>query len=113
MKKYNYLKLHPWEIIEEGFHANKVTSSESLFSIGNGYMGQRANFEESYSGETFRGSYIAGVYYPDRTKVGWWKIGYPDFFAKVLNSPNWIGIELNINNQDFDLNKCSRIEKLV
>ncbi len=111
MKKYNYLKLHPWKIIEEGFHPNKVTSSESLFSIGNGYMGQRANFEESYSGETFRGSYIAGVYYPDRTKVGWWKIGYPDFFAKVLNSPNWIGIELNINNQDFDLNKCSRIEK--
>ena len=110
MKKYNYLKLHPWKIIEEGFHPNKVTSSESLFSIGNGHMGQRANFEESYSGETFRGSYIAGVYYPDRTKVGWWKIGYPDFFAKVLNSPNWIGIELNINNQDFDLNKCLRIE---
>ncbi len=110
MEKYNYLKLHPWKIIEEGFHQNKVTSSESLFSIGNGHMGQRANFEESYSGETFRGSYIAGVYYPDRTKVGWWKIGYPDFFAKVLNSPNWIGIELNINNQDFDLNKCLRIE---
>ena len=57
------------------------------------------------------GSYIGGVYYPDKTKVGWWKIGYPDFFAKVLNSPNWIGIELNINDQDFDLNKCSRIEK--
>lgn len=111
MKKSNYLKLHPWKIIEEGFNPSKVKSSESLFSIGNGYMGQRANFEESYSGETFMGSYIAGVYYPDKTKVGWWKIGYPDFFAKVLNSPNWIGIEININDQDFDLNKCSRIEK--
>ena len=111
MKKSNYLKLHPWKIIEEGFNPSKVKSSESLFSIGNGYMGQRANFEESYSGETFMGSYIAGVYYPDKTKVGWWKIGYPDFFAKVLNSPNWIGIELNINDQDFDLNKCSKIEK--
>ncbi len=111
MKKDKHLKLHPWKIIEEGFHPTKVTSSESLFSIGNGYMGQRANFEESFSGETFRGSYIAGVYYPDRTRVGWWKIGYPDFFAKVLNSPNWIGIDIQINNQDFDLNKCLKIEK--
>ena len=82
MKKDKHLKLHPWKIIEEGFHPTKVTSSESLFSIGNGYMGQRANFEESFSGETFRGSYIAGVYYPDRTRVGWWKIGYPDFLLK-------------------------------
>jgi maltose phosphorylase len=32
-------------------------------------MGQRANFEENYSGATFQGSYIAGIYYPDKTKV--------------------------------------------
>jgi trehalose/maltose hydrolase-like predicted phosphorylase len=31
-------------------------------------MGQRANFEENYSGATFQGSYIAGIYYPDKTK---------------------------------------------
>jgi maltose phosphorylase len=36
-------------------------------------MGQRANFEEQYSGATFQGSYIAGIYYPDKT-VGWWKM---------------------------------------
>jgi maltose phosphorylase len=37
-------------------------------------MGQRANFEESYTGKNFQGSYIAGIYYPDKTKVGWWKM---------------------------------------
>jgi maltose phosphorylase len=56
-------------------------------------MGQRANFEEKYSGSSLSGSYIAGVYFPDKTKVGWWKNGYPEYFAKVLNSTNWIGIE--------------------
>ena len=66
-----------------------VRSSESLFSLGNGAMGQRANFEEDYSGSTFQGSYIAGVYYPDKTKVGWWKNGYPEYFAKVLNAPSY------------------------
>src|SRR6187431_3358763 len=100
------LKKHEWQIIEEGFdpHVNKI--SESVFSIGNGRMGQRANFEEDYSGETLRGSYVAGVYYPDKTRVGWWKNGYPEYFAKVLNAPNWIGLHLSIDNQKLDLAKC-------
>ncbi len=101
-----YLKHHEWQIIEEGFnpHYNKI--SESVFSIGNGRMGQRANFEEQYSGETLQGSYVAGVYYPDKTRVGWWKNGYPEYFAKVLNAPNWIGIHITIANQVLDLAKC-------
>jgi maltose phosphorylase len=101
-----YLKPHEWQIIEEGFdpHYNKI--SESIFSIGNGRMGQRANFEEEYSGDTLRGSYVAGVYYPDKTRVGWWKNGYPEYFAKVLNAPNWIGINLIVDNQKLDLAKC-------
>ncbi|MFN5771905.1 hypothetical protein, partial [Flavobacterium sp.] len=53
----DYIKPDNWCIIEEGFDAERVKSSESLFSIGNGAMGQRANFEEYYSGKTFQGSY--------------------------------------------------------
>ncbi len=102
----DYIIPDEWSIIEEGFDKERVMSSESLFSIGNGAMGQRANFEETYSGETFQGSYIAGVYYPDKTKVGWWKNGYPEYFAKVLNAPNWIGIDVEINGENLDLNKA-------
>ncbi len=99
-------KHHPWQIIEEGFnpHYNKI--AESVFSLGNGRMGQRANFEEAYSGETLQGSYVAGVYYPDKTRVGWWKNGYPEYFAKVLNAPSWIGIKFNIAGQSLDLAQC-------
>ena len=106
----DYIKPDNWSIIEEGFDAECVKSSESLFSIGNGAMGQRANFEENYSGETFQGSYIAGIYYPDKTKVGWWKNGYPEYFAKVLNAPNWIGIDIEINDEKLDLNTCSEVK---
>jgi len=102
-----YLDVDPWKIIESTFDKKNVKSSESIFSIGNGYMGQRANFEEDYSGETFQGSYIGGVYYPDKTKVGWWKNGYPEYFAKVLNAPNWIGIHIKINKETLDLNKLT------
>ena len=106
----DYIQPNNWSIIEEGFDAERVKSSESLFSIGNGAMGQRANFEEKYTGETFQGSYIAGIYYPDKTKVGWWKNGYPKYFAKVLNAPNWIGIDIEINGEQFDLNSCTEVK---
>ena len=106
----DYIKPDNWSILEEGFDRESVKSSESLFSIGNGAMGQRANFEENYSGETFQGSYIAGIYYPDKTKVGWWKNGYPEYFAKVLNAPNWIGIDIEINGETLDLNTCTEVK---
>jgi len=102
----NYIQADPWNIIEEGFDPKLNKISESLFSIGNGKMGQRANFEEFYSGESLQGSYVAGIYFPDKTRVGWWKNGYPPTFDKVINSTNWIGIDIYINNTLFDLANC-------
>ncbi len=107
----DFIKPNNWSIIEEGFDKNRVKASESIFSIGNGAMGQRANFEEKYTGDTFQGSYIGGIYYPDKTRVGWWKNGYPEYFAKVLNAPNWIGIDVKINNEELDLNTCKEVKE--
>lgn len=102
----NYIKVDEWKIIEEGFdpHLNKI--SESIFSLGNGRMGQRANFEETYTGDTLQGNYVAGVYYPDKTRVGWWKNGYPEYFAKVLNAANWTAIKVRVGGEELDLNTC-------
>ena len=102
----NYIIHHDWKIIEEGFNPELNRISESLCSIGNGKMGQRANFEEKYSGDTLNGTYVAGIYYPDKTRVGWWKNGYPEYFAKIINSTNWIGINIQINGEELDLAKA-------
>lgn len=101
-----YYQTDEWKVIEKGFNPEMQEASESIFSLGNGRMGQRANFEESYSGKSFQGTYIAGVYYPDKTRVGWWKNGYPEYFAKVLNAPNWIGIRVFVDDTELDLNMC-------
>ena len=89
-----YLISNSWSIIEEGYDKSKIKSSESIFSIVNGAMGQRANFEETFTGDSLQGSYIGGVYYNDKTKVGWWKKGYPEYFAKMVNCPNWNKINI-------------------
>jgi len=99
-----------WKIIENIFDPSRTKAAESLFSIGNGIMGQRANFEERYSGETLRGSYIGGVYYPDKTRVGWWKNGYPDYYAKVLNSAFWIGVDVKVNGEALDLHTAKVLD---
>jgi len=106
----DYIIHDGWKIIEEGFHPeyNKIT--ESLMSLGNGRIGHRANFEEKFTGETLQGNYVAGVYYPDKTRVGWWKNGYPRYFAKVLNAANWIGIDVKIGNETLDLNSSKIME---
>ncbi len=99
----DYIIHHDWKIVEEGFNPELNRISESIFSIGNGKMGQRANFEEKYSGDTLNGTYVAGIYYPDKTRVGWWKNGYPEYFAKIINSTNWIGINVIVNGEELDL----------
>ncbi len=98
-----FVKLDEWLVVEDRFDPENHPIAESLFSIGNGHMGQRANFEEAYSGPSLQGSYMAGVYYPDKTRVGWWKIGYPEYFAKVINATNWIGLDIRLDGEQLDL----------
>lgn len=93
----NFIVHDPWQIIEDRFRPDHNEFSESIFSIGNGRMGQRANFRRRVFGKTLQGTYLAGVYYPDRTKVGWWKNGYPEYFDKIINAVQWIGLDIRID----------------
>jgi maltose phosphorylase len=110
-----YLEVEDWRVVERVFDPEHHMASESIFSIGNGHFGQRANFEETYEGQSLQGSYVAGVYYPDKTRVGWWKNGYPEYFAKVLNSCNWIGLRISLNDELLDLStwKVESFERVL
>lgn len=95
--------IDPWKISTTQLDKKNLRLQESLTSIGNGYMGMRGNFEETYSGDHHQGTYLAGVWYPDKTRVGWWKNGYPEYFGKVINALNFIAIDISINDQLIDL----------
>ena len=95
-------KIDPWKIITTKVKEDKRVQ-ESLTAIGNGYMGLRGNFEEGYSGDTHIGTYLAGVWYPDKTRVGWWKIGYPEYFGKVINATNFLPVTIRVDGHQVDL----------
>lgn len=100
-----FLKTDEWNIIEESFHPDRLRASESIFSLGNGRFGQRGNFEETYSSDSLSGSYVAGITFLDRTRVGWWKNGYPHFFSRIPNAPNWSGIYVRLIDEELDLSQ--------
>ncbi|MCT2882358.1 glycoside hydrolase family 65 protein [Lentilactobacillus buchneri] len=95
----------PWNIVTHDFDPEDKRLQESMTSLGNGYMGMRGFFEEDYSGDTLNGIYLGGVWYPDKTRVGWWKNGYPDYFGKVVNAVNFIKMHVKINGEVIDLAK--------
>lgn len=99
--------INEWKIIQDNIEFEENRLAESIMSLGNGYMGMRGNYEESYSKDSHRGSYIGGIWYPDKTRVGWWKNGYPNYFGKVPNSINYIGINICINGEVLDLAKVN------
>ena len=100
-------EIHPWKVVETGLDKECMRLSESLTSTGNGYMGMRGNFEEDYTGDTHLGTYIGGVWFPDKTRVGWWKNGYPQYFGKVINAVRLNGIHVEVDGEALDLNTAT------
>lgn len=98
-------EVQPWNIVTHNFNPDDKRLQESMTSLGNGYMGMRGFFEEDYSGDTLNGIYLGGVWYPDKTRVGWWKNGYPEYFGKVVNAVNFIKMNVKINGEKIDLAK--------
>ena len=54
---------HEWEIVEEQFLPVYNLRNETIFTLGNGYLGLRGNFEEGdagLAGTSVEGTYING-----------------------------------------------------
>lgn len=81
----------PWRLVESRFDADKLGAAETLFAVGNGYLGMRGNPEEGRTGVQ-HGTFINGFHetWPIRhaedafgfAKVGQTIVNVPD--AKVM-----------------------------
>lgn len=99
-----YFVVEPWKIIEKGFQASYSQVAESVFALGNEYMGVRGYFEEGYSGASTPGSYFNGVY--SNAKMG--ETGYKGIVTIgefMVNSVNWLAAKISIDGEVLDLNR--------
>ena len=83
-----------WRIEENVFSEKTSGKHEALMTLGNGYMGIRAGFEEEYAGQK-RGFFIAGTY----NRAGLNEV------AELPNAADITAFEIIIDNERFSLLK--------
>jgi maltose phosphorylase len=91
----NNLPTDPWCIVQEGFQPGNQLDSEHVFGLGNGLIGQRANFEEFYTGDSFPGTYMSGIF-----------ANKPDIEEPFSNLPCWTTLKVWLNAEQLDLAVC-------
>jgi kojibiose phosphorylase len=82
-----------WEIIETSFNPKELHHKETVFTLGNGYLGVRGSFEEGYIHE-HSGTIINGVY--DDVAIA---------ATEIVNCPNWLPLTIKVAGETFRMNE--------
>lgn len=97
---------HEWAIVEEQFQPAYNLRNEAVFTLGNGYLGLRGNFEEGYAGpagNSVEGTYINGFYETVELKYPEIAYGYPEQSQTMLNVTNGKVIKLYLEDEEFHM----------
>lgn len=100
----SYFKIDPWSVVEEGFNPEYGLTAESVFSLGNEYMGVRGYFEEGFGGDCLLGSYFNGVYERQKAATQGYK-GIVQETEFMVNSLDWLYLRVAAGNEKLDLAK--------
>jgi alpha,alpha-trehalose phosphorylase len=102
---YDY---EPWNITKKEFKIKNNHHNETIFSLGNGYMGLRGTLEEEFTGpedKTTPGFYINGIYEQEEIIYGEFAPKQPKKYQSMINLMDWKSINLFIDDEQFDLTK--------
>ena len=77
--------------------------SESIFSLGNEYMGVRGYFEEGYSGSGMLGSYLNGVFEEDDIHHPFTFKGMATRMTFLVNAVDWLHTRITLDGETLDL----------
>ena len=82
-----------WIVLETQFSPERLHSRETVFTIGNGYLGTRGSFEEGYP-QAVPATLIHGVF-----------DNVPVVYTELANCPDWLPLNLGINGETFRLDQ--------
>jgi len=99
-----YLTVDEWNLIEDGFHADKSRVSESLFALANEHQGLRGFFDEGYSGSSLIGSYLNTIYEERYLKEPMQYKGIENRISFMVNTANWLYTRFELDGETLDLN---------
>lgn len=97
-----------WSIIENKLDLSKMPYRETIFSLGNGYIGMRGTFEEGYDEKpwTFcEGTYLNGFYDSEKIEYEESAYAFPKYSQTMLNVTNTKIIKFYVDDEEFDMRK--------
>ncbi len=95
-----------WKVVESSFDIATNRQDETIFAVGNGYIGMRGNFEEPYhgpAGSSLQGIYLNGFYDSEPIKYGELAYGYAQNSQTMLNVTDSKIIRLYLDDEPFDM----------
>ncbi len=93
-----------WQLVEEPWQAPYSLRNETLFALGNGYLGMRGNMEEGLpGGPSVRGTFINGFYEEETIQYGEKLYGFPDRGQTMLNITDAKTIQVRLADESFSL----------
>ena len=111
MSKFPY---EPWTVTEKGFQHDALRENESVFALGNGFIGMRGNLEEltAAGSETIQGSFLNGVFDSEPIVYGEGAYGYAKNHETICNVMDAKSLTLIADGERLDLGR-SRVEEHV
>ncbi len=94
--------VEPWALRETMLSLDVLVHSESLFALGNGHLGLRANLDEGEP-NGLPGTYLSGFYEARPLTYGESGYGYPEAGQTVVNVTNGKIIRLLVDDEPFDV----------
>jgi len=92
--------IDPWKIIEAGFYPRFLAQTETIFSLGNGYLGMRGNFDEGLP--VFdNGTFINGFHETWPIPYGESAFGFAKTGQTMLNVTDGKVIRLYVDDEPF------------
>jgi alpha,alpha-trehalose phosphorylase len=91
-----------WKIIERSFYPQVLAQTETIFSIGNGFLGLRGNFEEGTPVEQ-AGTFVNGFHETWPIIYGEQAFGFAKSGQTMLNLPDGKLIHLYVDDELFSL----------
>ncbi|TXC89837.1 glycoside hydrolase family 65 protein [Metabacillus litoralis] len=94
-----------WTISRNELSQQELLNLESLFSLANGYIGVRGNFEEGYGSEmnSIRGTYLNAFHDITEINYGEKLYAFPETQQKLVNNIDAQTIEIYFEGERFSL----------
>ncbi|MDJ0953155.1 MAG: glycosyl hydrolase family 65 protein [Acidimicrobiia bacterium] len=98
-----------WKMIETGFYRDLVPQAETMFAIGNGYLGMRGNFDEGRPVHQ-PGTFVNGFHETWPIEYGERAYGFAKTGQTMLNVPDGKVLKLYVDDEPLYLPTANLLE---